>query len=232
MSKIMRVKFSKTDDMIYISHLDIQRLFQRVFRRSKIELTYSTGFNPHPRISYGNALALGVESLGELVDIEIEDEDMSPEDFLNTINNYLPDGLKFVSCIELEGGEKALSSSIEYGVYEFTMENTVGIDLDSAIEKIDSLMSRDEILIKKLNKKKKEVEVDIRPLIHSLEVLKADDEISLKAVLATGSIKNLNTNIFLKEIIGIFELEIDPLDIDIKRFELLKRDGSEILPIM
>lgn len=232
MSKIMRVKFSKTDDMIYISHLDIQRLFQRVFRRSKIELTYSTGFNPHPRISYGNALALGVESFGELVDIEIEDEDMNPNDFLYTINKYLPDGIKFLSCVELEGGEKTLSSSIEYGSYEFIMEKTVEIDLKLAEEKIESIMSRDEILIKKLNKKKKEVEVDIRPLIHSLEVFSVDEDIRLRAVLATGSIKNLNTNIFLKEVIDIFELGLNPLDVDVKRFELLIKEGGEILPIV
>ncbi|MDY4561321.1 MAG: TIGR03936 family radical SAM-associated protein, partial [Peptostreptococcus porci] len=78
MSKIMRIKFTKLGDMKYISHLDVQRLFQRVFRRAEVRLSYSQGFNPHPKMSYGNALALGVESYGEYVDIEIED-DLSPE---------------------------------------------------------------------------------------------------------------------------------------------------------
>ena len=71
MSKKIRMKFIKTKDMIYISHLDVQRLLQRVFRRAEVELSFSQGFNPHPKITYGNALALGVESYREYVDIEI-----------------------------------------------------------------------------------------------------------------------------------------------------------------
>ena len=62
MSKLIRVKYKKEDEMIFISHLDLQRLLQRAFRRAKINLSYSEGFNPHPKMSYGNALAeLGAE---------------------------------------------------------------------------------------------------------------------------------------------------------------------------
>ena len=74
MSITMRVKFIKIKDMIYISHLDVQSLFQRAFRRAGISLSYSQGYNPHPKMSYGNALALGVESYGEYVDIDIENK--------------------------------------------------------------------------------------------------------------------------------------------------------------
>ena len=70
MSKIIRTKFNKEGDMIYISHLDLQQLLQRAFRRAEIDLVHSQGFNPHPKISYGNALALGTESQGEYFDVE------------------------------------------------------------------------------------------------------------------------------------------------------------------
>ena len=56
MSKKIRMKFIKTKDMIYISHLDVQRLLQRVFRRAEVELSFSQGFNPHPKITYGMPL--------------------------------------------------------------------------------------------------------------------------------------------------------------------------------
>ena len=94
MSKIIRAKYKKEDDMIFISHLDLQRLLQRAFRRAEINLSYSQGFNPHPKMSYGNALALGVESQGEYVDIEIED-DITVEEFLKRINEELPKGWYF-----------------------------------------------------------------------------------------------------------------------------------------
>ena len=101
MSKLIRVKYKKEDEMIFISHLDLQRLLQRAFRRAKINLSYSEGFNPHPKMSYGNALALGVESQGEYVDIEIED-DIEVKEFLERINEQLPDGIKFVKGQEID----------------------------------------------------------------------------------------------------------------------------------
>ena len=48
--KIIRTKFNKEGDMIYISHLDLQQLLQRAFRRAEIDLVHSQGFNPHPKI--------------------------------------------------------------------------------------------------------------------------------------------------------------------------------------
>ena len=87
MSKIIRTKFNKEGDMIYISHLDLQQLLQRAFRRAEIDLVHSQGFNPHPKISYGNALALGTESQGEYLDVEIESDEISIDEFLNRLNN-------------------------------------------------------------------------------------------------------------------------------------------------
>ena len=86
--KIIRTKFNKEGDMIYISHLDLQQLLQRAFRRAEIALVHSQGFNPHPKISYGNALALGTESQGEYVDVEIE-EDLSIEKSLALVNKNI-----------------------------------------------------------------------------------------------------------------------------------------------
>ena len=113
MSKLIRVKYKKEDEMIFISHLDLQRLLQRAFRRAKINLSYSEGFNPHPKMSYGNALALGVESQGDYVDIEIED-DIEVKEFLERINEQLPDGIKFVKGQEIDPKTPSLSSIIVY----------------------------------------------------------------------------------------------------------------------
>ena len=118
--KIMRVKFKKEGDMIYISHLDLQRTLQRAFRRAEIQLCYSQGFNPHPKMSYGNALALGTESQGEYVDIEVED-DLTEKEFLEKIAPELPVGLEFVKCKEIDKTVPALSSVIEWGEYLFTI---------------------------------------------------------------------------------------------------------------
>ena len=105
---IIRTKFNKEEDMIYISHLDLQQLLQRAFRRADIDLVHSQGFNPHPKISYGNALALGTESQGEYVDVEIE-EDLSVEEYLNRMNEQLPEGIKFIKAKEIDKQEAIFS---------------------------------------------------------------------------------------------------------------------------
>lgn len=232
MSKIMRIKFIKHEDMIYISHLDVQRLLQRAFRRADVELSFSQGFNPHPKMSYGNALALGVESFGEYVDIEIENENITPEELMERINAQLPDGMQFIKCIELEGGEKALAANIIYGDYVFTVPNTTGMEAEAVSEKLAEMMNSETITTTKRNKKKRIVEVDIRPLIKTLSLMEADkDEIKISSVLATGSKQNLNTNVFIPKLLEYLGIEIDPLDVDIRRNDLyFEEEGEMVTP--
>ena len=145
--KIIRTKFNKEGDMIYTSHLDLQQLLQRAFRRAEIDLVHSQGFNPHPKISYGNALALGTESQGEYVDVEIE-EDLSVEEYLNRMNAQLPQGIKFIEAKEIDKQEPSLASVIEYGEYIFTIETEKTLTKEYVKSKILEFMSQDEIMIR------------------------------------------------------------------------------------
>ncbi|MGP1617065.1 TIGR03936 family radical SAM-associated protein [Peptostreptococcus stomatis] len=232
MSKKIRMKFIKTKDMIYISHLDVQRLLQRVFRRADIELSFSQGFNPHPKITYGNALALGVESYGEYVDIEIE-ADLAIEVLKERLNAQLPDGMAFVKLVELVGGERNLASSIEYGDYEFTVENVDKISREDICKRLDNLMAMESIMMTKKNKKGKMVDIDIKPLINTLSLLDyGQEEFVVSAILATGSKQNLNTNIFIPKLLEVLGISIDPLDVDIKRNDLyFRQDGQLVSPL-
>lgn len=232
MSKKIRMKFIKTKDMIYISHLDVQRLLQRVFRRADIELSFSQGFNPHPKITYGNALALGVESYGEYVDIEIE-ADLAIEVLKERLNAQLPDGMAFVKLVELVGGERNLASSIEYGDYEFTVENVDKISREDICKRLDKLMAMESIMMTKKNKKGKMVDIDIKPLINTLSLLDyGQEEFVVSAILATGSNQNLNTNIFIPKLLEVLGISIDPLDVDIKRNDLyFRQDGQLVSPL-
>lgn len=230
--KIIRVKFKKEGDMIYISHLDLQRTLQRAFRRAEIQLSYSQGFNPHPKMSYGNALALGTESQGEYVDIEIED-DITVDEFLEKIRKELPAGIEFVKAKEIDKTEKSLSSIIEWGEYLFTIPLERRLSKEFVKGKVIEFMSRKEIIITKRNKKGKLVESDIRPMIKSFDLLDIEESsMTFNVVIATGSIQNLNTNIFIPQILDLFGLEMDPLDVDILRRDLyFVEDGELVTPM-
>ena len=232
MSKIIRVKFKKEGDMIYISHLDVQRLLQRAFRRAEIELSYSQGYNPHPKMSYGNALALGTESQGEYVDIEIED-DLATDEFLRRINEELPQWIEFIKAEEIDSKTESLSSIIEYGEYLFNIELERPLSKEFVKSKIIDFMNQEEIMITKKNKKGKIVESNIRPMIKNFDLLSLEDDlITLTAIIATGSKSNLNNNIFVPKILELLGLDMDPLDVDILRRDLyLVKDGQLITPM-
>lgn len=232
MSKIIRVKFKKDGDMIYISHLDLQKLLQRAFRRADVELSYSQGFNPHPKMSYGNALALGTESHGEYVDIEIEEE-ISVEEFLTRLNKELPKGIDFIKAEEIDPKVPSLASTIEYGEYIFTIEIQSPLSKEFIKSRIIDFMNQEEIMITKRNKKGKIVESDIRPMIKYFDLLSLEDNlITLEATIATGSKANLNTNIFIPKILDMLGLDMDPLDVDILRRDLyVVEDGQLVSPM-
>lgn len=232
MSKIIRTKYNKEGDMIYISHLDLQQLLQRAFRRAEIDLVHSQGFNPHPKISYANALALGTESQGEYVDVEIE-ENLSVDEYLTRMNEQLPEGIKFIKAIEIDKQAPSLASNIEFGEYIFTIELERSLSKEFIKSKILDFMAQDEILITKRNKKGKLVESNIRPLIKNFDLLDIkENELTLEATLATGSKTNLNNNIFIPKILEILELDMDPLDVDILRRDLyILKDGELVSPM-
>ena len=59
---MLRALFQKTGNAVYLSHLDLMRLFQRSFKRAGLPLTHTQGFNPRPSVSIALPLSLGVES--------------------------------------------------------------------------------------------------------------------------------------------------------------------------
>ena len=93
----LEIRFCKIGDLRYISHLDIVRLFQRAVRRAGLPVSLSQGFTPHYRISFGQALKLGVESNNEAASFLLE-EAMEPEDFMEILNKKLPEGIKVLEC--------------------------------------------------------------------------------------------------------------------------------------
>ena len=92
---MLRVKFTKESYLKYISHLDLMRLFNRTFRRADIPIKYTEGFNPQPKFSIANPLALGIESISEYMDIELEEE-MPVEDFIEKMNKELPKQIRIL----------------------------------------------------------------------------------------------------------------------------------------
>lgn len=89
----VRIRFTKTGDAAYISLLDLQRVMQRAFKRSRLPVWYSLGFNPHIYMTFAAPLSLGQESLFEVVDVKCEQDDFDWSAAPEILNRCLPRGL-------------------------------------------------------------------------------------------------------------------------------------------
>ena len=86
-----RVRFTKLGKIRFLSHRDLARIWERSLRRSGVQVAYSEGFSPRPRLSFGLALSTGHESLGEYLDIDLA-EDLDPADLPGIVTPSLPEG--------------------------------------------------------------------------------------------------------------------------------------------
>ena len=99
-AKRHRITFSKTGRAKYLGHLELVHLFIRAFKRADLNLVYSKGFHPMPKISFTSALPVGTESIHEIVEIELSDT--TPISLLRQrIARQLPSGIKILHFEEV-----------------------------------------------------------------------------------------------------------------------------------
>jgi len=137
----LRVKFSRGEQLKFISHLDLMRLWERALRRAGIALAYSEGFSPHPRISLAAPLAVGVISHAEVMDIFLEQR-LSPSDFLVKVRPQLPDGIEIIEVSVVPLQEPPLQARLHFAEYVVTVQLSTGQALQ---ERIKELLARESL---------------------------------------------------------------------------------------
>jgi radical SAM-linked protein len=130
----LRIRFNRGEEIKYISHLDLIRLWQRSLSRAGIALAYSEGFNPHPRMSLAAPLALGVTSEAELMDIVLS-KWSSPHTFTSSVSRQLPPGIEITRVYNTALTLPSLQSQVRFAEYR------VGLEADKAKEDIESAIT-------------------------------------------------------------------------------------------
>lgn len=113
----IRFEFQKVGELRYLSHLELMRALQRALRRAGVPLAYTQGFNPQPRVSVAQALAVGVEGLRELGEIELASQ-VEPADLLARWNTQLPPELKILRTWEAPLQGPSLSAGVRGAAYQ------------------------------------------------------------------------------------------------------------------
>lgn len=216
----VRLRFSKTGRLKYISHLDINRAMSRALKRAQIPLWYTEGFNPHPYMSFSLPLSLGVESLCESVDLRIIG-DITNYEIKNRLNNVLPQDIKIVDVYD----DFRDNSEIVYSDYVYKFEFK---DNEAAFEKIKNVLSSDEIIaLKKGKQGRKRVmkETNIKSFIDKYSISIRNDVIVLNIRLLAGPEKNLNPSLLFDTIIRLIDMDFEWKSI--ARISLLDKDYKE-----
>ncbi len=175
-----RLLFAKTDRACYISHLDLMRTFPRAFLRAGLHVKQTEGFNQHSFVSIALPLSLGYSSRCEILEFELLD-DMPLAEVPERMNKVLPEGIEVLECYEAENPCR----NIRYLQWECRLSFDRGIP-EGAADALLNLYRVDSLVIQKPSKKAKKgyTELDLIPLIHSLEAETDGNELVVHAVLA------------------------------------------------
>lgn len=164
-----RALFKKTGNAVYISHLDLMRVFQRAFKRAGLHLTHTQGYNPRPSVSIALPLSVGVESLCELLDFDLEGDSVSGEEIIAKLNEGLVEGVEVLSVYDSNCKIKEIAL-LDCSV---CLEYDNGIPAD-AQQILVSLFSQPSIVVEKRGKNGV-VQQDIAPMIRNLHINAEDD---------------------------------------------------------
>lgn len=184
---VIRLQYTKGEELKYIAHLDTLRTFIRALRRAKLPIAYSQGFNPHPVISFLMPLSLGFTSNCEMVDIGFTEE-LSFEEAAKRLDEALPPGFHIISA----AAPIHKPADITEAEYSVTFR-----DPSPPLSQIEAFFTQTQLIVSKKSKRGMK-EVDIMPMIHQYRY---QDSI-LTLLLAAGSTENLNPELIMTHFCG------------------------------
>jgi radical SAM-linked protein len=157
----VRIRFCKQGDLRLIGHRDLMRCMERLFRRAALPLAMSRGFHPKPRMTFPSALAVGIEGIDEVMELELEASGTA-EQLVGRLRPHAPPGLALSSIQVLPpGGRKARLRSVSYQV-PIPSQYRAGVS-----EKIDRLLGGSSCPIQRPRRSEP---IDLRPLLAELKL--------------------------------------------------------------
>jgi radical SAM-linked protein len=179
----VRIRFSKLGKVKFTSHRDVARIWERGLRRAGLPVSYTEGFSPRPRLSFGLALSTGHESFGEYLDVELAPEvAVDCEQLPALLDPALPAGMDVQASVIVDRGTESLQQLVTSCSWRIEV---AGTDPAAASRAVDAALAADALLITR-QRKGNDVTDDVRPAIVSVAVAGVGDRGTvLEAELAT-----------------------------------------------
>jgi radical SAM-linked protein len=200
-----RITYGKGSAMRFTGHLDLQRTWERTFRRAGLPLAYSQGYNPRPKLQLSPALPLGCTSECEMIDIWLKIT-LEPEEIHDRIVEALPAGLTISGVSEIPASDPALQNQVTSVEYHVSLPELQDLDLQQAIEAL--LTARE---IQRIRRGKG---YDLRSLVETLELIPQEAGALVMTLASREGATGRPEEVLL-------ELGLDPADCLIHRSRLL-----------
>ena len=143
-----RLLFEKTGNAVWVSHLDLMRIFQRAFKRAGLPLTHTQGFNPRPSVSIALPMSVGVSSSCELLDFDLDTQEQTDNSEIRSkLNEALIEGVRILDVYNDK--KKIRDLALLRCLVELTYDNGVPV---GAVQAIEDLYRQDEIIVAKKTK--------------------------------------------------------------------------------
>ncbi|MDR3365180.1 MAG: TIGR03936 family radical SAM-associated protein [Clostridiales Family XIII bacterium] len=223
-------EFTKTGNLVYISHLDLARLFLRALRMSGQRPAYSHGFNPHPKMSFALPLPLGLHSTCELLEFETDAGAEGLDGVMMAVNARLPEGMRVTACFEKPGDiPKSLASYAAASAYEFMCEGVA-----DAPALLASFFAQGSVRVMKKDKKTgAKSEKEIRPEMIGCRIVKdIRGRMLAETTLAAAPGQTLNPLVFFGAFCGAAGLDPEALSPIVTRTAILGADGRPLTAML
>ncbi|MHB8064034.1 MAG: TIGR03936 family radical SAM-associated protein [Ruminiclostridium sp.] len=228
----IRTKFRRSDEVKFISHLDLMKVFERAIRRARLPIAYSQGFNPHPGMVFGLPLSVGVTSDAEYGDFEITDDELSINEFVERLNAQLPQGIEILSA-KARQSKRNIMATIAASEYVVVVGIKTECTEKTIKSSINRYLSQEEIVVKKKTKtgiKDTNIRDMIFDLNFELQTCDTFNIIKFTMLVSAGSKANLKPDLLIESLFGFLKLDFD---IDrIHRTKLFVKDQDQLLDPM
>ena len=156
----IRAVFAKTEPMRFTSHLDLYRAWERLLRRAGVELVFSQGFNPRPKLQLAAPLPLGITSQCEIIDFWLVKQQSELPQLRSKLLAEQPPGIEIQMLEIIDPSAPPLQKKVTAAEYQVRLLDQV-LNLD---QKIETMLDSESILREKRGKT-----YDLRPLSEELK---------------------------------------------------------------
>jgi radical SAM-linked protein len=173
----LRIRYAKRDRLRFTSHRDFARAFERAVRRARVPIAFSSGYSPHPKISYANASPTGAATEAEYLEIGLTRE-CDPDAVLADLDASLPPGLDVLEVV-VAAGQGSLADRLQASEWSIELR---GVDVAAARSAVETFLAADVVEVERMTKRGLRT-FDARADVLALEVRAGGDDALPCAIL-------------------------------------------------